>query len=177
MSYSLPSAYRWLTAVAPQPRMIAEALKLYGTAETSGAANNPAILAWASEVGCADYRADATPWCGLFMAVVAQRAGKVVPAQPLWALDWRGFGSPSSAPALGDVLVFQRPGGGHVGLYIGEDASAFHVLGGNQGDSVCILRVGRDRLKAARRPAYAAMPASVRPMLLAAAGELSGDEA
>lgn len=111
------------------------------------------------------------------MAVVAKRAGKTPPEGPLWALNWRRFGVAAPAPALGDVLVFQRPAGGHVGLYVGEDAAAFHVLGGNQGDRVCILRVARGRLKAARRPAYATTPASVRPVRLALGGALSADEA
>jgi hypothetical protein len=45
------------------------------------------------------------------------------------------------AAALGDVLAFVRNGGGHVGLYVDEDASAYHVLGGNQSDRVSITRV------------------------------------
>jgi cell wall-associated NlpC family hydrolase len=78
---------------------------------------------------------------------------------------------------LGDVLVFQRTGGGHVGLYVGEDEAAFHVLGGNQGDRVCIARIARHRLYSARRPAYRAMPATVRTYSLAPAGALSANEA
>jgi len=42
-----------------------------------------------------------------------------------------------------------------VGFYAGEDASAFHVLGGNQSDSVSIARVARTRLLGARWPATA----------------------
>lgn len=175
--FPLPAAYRWLATVTPCPRMIAEAMRLYGVAERPGGADNPVILGWARETGCVGYAHDATPWCGLFMAVVAHRAGKTVPEGPLWALNWRHFGFASPAPALGDVLVFQRPSGGHVGLYVGEDAGAFHVLGGNQGDHVAIARVARARLVAARRPAYHSAPATVRPIRLAAAGSLSHDEA
>jgi uncharacterized protein (TIGR02594 family) len=160
--------------------MIVEALKLFGTMEKPGAANNPTIVAWAQEVGgeVADvYKADSIPWCGLFMAVVAKRAGKEPPKHPLWALSWSVFGARSSAPALGDVLVFTRSGGGHVGLYVGEDASAFHVLGGNQSDSVCITRIAKARLYAARRPLYRVEPANVRPIRLEATGALSLNEA
>ncbi|HXF88153.1 MAG TPA: TIGR02594 family protein, partial [Xanthobacteraceae bacterium] len=74
----LPSRYAWL-ARESGPKMLVEALKLYGTMETPGSANNPTIVAWAWEVGgeVADvFKADGIPWCGLFMAVVAKRAGK-----------------------------------------------------------------------------------------------------
>lgn len=175
----LPSRYAWL-AREPGPKMILEALKLFGTMEKPGAANNPTILAWAKEVGgdVADiYKADSIPWCGLFMAVVARRAGKEPPKHPLWALSWSAFGAKSPAPALGDVLVFTRGGGGHVGLYVGEDAFAFHVLGGNQSDRVCIARIAKARLYAARRPLYRVQPTNVRPIRLESTGALSLNEA
>jgi uncharacterized protein (TIGR02594 family) len=175
----LPSRYAWL-AREPGPKMIVEALKLFGTMEKPGSANNPTIVAWAREVGgeVADvYKADSIPWCGLFMAVVAKRAGKEPPKHPLWALSWSAFGAKTDMPALGDVLVFTRSGGGHVGLYVGEDASAYHVLGGNQSDSVCITRIAKARLYAARRPLYRVEPANVRPIRLEATGALSLNEA
>jgi len=175
----LPSRYGWL-AREPGPKMLVEALKLFGTMEKPGRADNPTILAWAKEIGgeVADvYAADSIPWCGLFMAVIAKRAGKEAPAHPLWALSWAAFGAKSPVPGLGDVLVFVRNGGGHVGLYVGEDGSAFHVLGGNQSDRVCITRVAKARLYAARRPLYRIQPANVRPIHLASSGTLSLNEA
>jgi uncharacterized protein (TIGR02594 family) len=175
----LPSRYAWL-AREPGPKMIVEALKLFGTMEAAGSANNPTIVAWAKEVGgeVADvYKADSIPWCGLFMAVVAMRAGKEPPKHPLWALSWSAFGANAPAPALGDVLVFTRSSGGHVGLYVGEDASAYHVLGGNQSDRVCITRIAKARLYAARRPLYRVEPANVRPIRLESTGALSLNEA
>jgi len=157
--------------------MLVEALGLYGARERAGAGSAPEILAWARETGL-PYGDDGTPWCGLFMAVVARRAGWAAPARPLWARDWLGFGRPAAAAGLGDVLVFARRGGGHVGLYVGEDARAFHVLGGNQGDAVSIARIARARLLGARRPAWrVAEPANVRPVRLSARGALSADEA
>lgn len=174
----LPPAYRWLSDLASPPRMIAEALAEYGTVETPGAANNAKILSWAAEVGLkAVYTADSIPWCGLFMAVVAKRAGKPLVSSPLWALSWAKFGVEAGQPRLGDVLTFTRNGGGHVGLYVGEDGSAYHVLGGNQSDSVCITRIEKKRLYRVRRPAYNVMPASAQPIMLAAAGALSQNEA
>lgn len=176
----LPQAYRWLADLVPLPRMIAEAIRLHGTLESPGTRDNPVILDWAKEVGgsvAEAYRADSIPWCGLFMAVVAKRAGKPLPPDPLWALNWRKFGVEAGQPALGDTLVFMRPGGGHVALYAGEDATAYHVLGGNQADRVCFTRIAKTRLRAVRRPAYRVAPATARPVILAATGAVSTNEA
>lgn len=173
----LPAPYAWLASEGA-PRMIVEALKLYGTKETPGPGDNDVILDWARETGLAHiYNHDAVPWCGLFAAVVAQRAGKAIPNGPLWALNWGHFGHDVPAAMLGDVLVFKRPGGGHVGLYVGEDAEAYHVLAGNQGDAVSISRIAKSRCVAIRRPDYHVKPANVRVIHLAADGALSTNEA
>lgn len=175
----LPARYGWL-AREPGPKMILEALRLFGTLEAPGTADNPRIIAWAKEAGgeVADiYKADSIPWCGLLMTVVAKRAGKEPPLHPLWALSWSAFGVKTSVPMLGDVLVFARNGGGHVGLYAGEDEHAWHTLGGNQSDAVNIKRIAKGRLYAARRPVYRAQPANVRQIPLAPNGALSANEA
>jgi uncharacterized protein (TIGR02594 family) len=174
----LPTAYQWLEALQPLPLIVRHAIAEYGVIEGSGTADNPVILSWADEVGLANsFSHDAIPWCGLFMALVAKRAGKSIPARPLWALSWASFGAPAPQPGLGDVMVFRRDGGGHVALYIGEDAAAYHVLGGNQSDRVCFTRMAKNRLHAARRPAYHLPPLTVRRYELAAAGSLSRNEA
>lgn len=174
----LPQAYRWLDEVRPLPRMVAEARRLYGTIETPGPADNPVILDLAREAGLSKaYSSDGVPWCGLFMALVARRAGKAAPAKPLSARSWSRFGVAAPEAALGDVLVFSRAkGGGHVGLYVGEDEAAFHVLGGNQSDAVSITRIARTRCIAIRRPIYRVQPASVAPVQLAATGAMSVNE-
>jgi len=175
----LPAAYAWLSKEAA-PRVLVEALALFGTKETPGAASNPAILGWAREVGAAGaYVNDGIAWCGLFVATVVKRAGFAPVSAPLWARNWAGFGTKAVKPSLGDVLVFERAGGGgHVGIYVGEDATAYHVLGGNQGDAVSIARVAKDRCLAVRRcPWKLAQPANVRPIRLAAGGALSTNEA
>lgn len=174
---TLPAQYAWLSK-EPGPRMLVEALKLFGTVEAPGARDNPTILAWAAEIGLSKtYSHDSIPWCGLFIGVVAKRAGKSVVDSPLWALSWADFGVASPVPMLGDVLTFKRDGGGHVALYVGEDAGAYHVLGGNQSDQVCITRIAKSRLYRVRRPIYSAKPANVRKINLVANGKLSTNEA
>lgn len=162
--------------------MLLEALKLFGTVESPGEANNPIIMEWSKEVGVANiYSGDAVPWCGLFMAVVALRAGKQIPFHgydTIRALSWVRFGLHAEAPMLGDVVVFTRATGGHVALYVGEDAGSFHVLGGNQSDKVCISRIEKHRAIAFRRPVYSiAQPPNVRRIFLSSIGELSKNEA
>jgi len=175
---ALPSAYAWLSK-EPGPRILLEALALYGTVEVPGSGNSPTIMAWAKEVGLSSvYSADSIPWCGLFAAVIAKRATWEPVKDPLWARNWSTFGQPADRASLGDILVFVRDGGGHVGLYVGEDSAGYyHVLGGNQSDRVCITRIAKSRCIAVRRPKWRiAQPANVRPVILAASGAISTNE-
>jgi uncharacterized protein (TIGR02594 family) len=175
---TIPTKYAWLANVGTLPRMVQEGLKLLGTHETPGSANNATIIAWAKEADLGRvYTADSVPWCGLFAAIVAKRAGKAIPKAPLWALSWATFGTEAGQPRLGDILTFTRSGGGHVGIYIAEDQTAYHVLGGNQSDQVCITRIEKRRLYRARRPHYDHQPESVQPYVVAASGALSTNEA
>lgn len=163
------------------PKMVKEALAMYGTLETPGAKSNQVITAWAKETNTKDdnwYDNDATPWCGLFCAVVAQRAGKEVPPQCLRALSWADFGTKVEQAMLGDILVFKRTGGGHVGIYVGEDKNNYYVLGGNQGDKVCIAKIAKNRIFAIRRPIYSiAQPESVKQYFVSGEGAVSTNEA
>jgi cell wall-associated NlpC family hydrolase len=97
--------------------------------------------------------------------------------EPLWARNWARYGQKSPQASLGDVLVFQRPTGGHAGIYIAEDPQCYHVLGGNQSNAVTITRIMKSRCIAVRRPRYVAQPASVRPYHVAASGAISSNEA
>ncbi|WP_424360266.1 TIGR02594 family protein [Methylocystis parvus] len=167
------------------PRTIQVAASLLGTKEKPGGESNPAILKWAAEVERAidapiGYSADSIPWCGLFAALVATRAGWAAqtPKQPLWARNWRAFGVAAERPAFGDVLVFSRGSAGHVGFYVGEGPGVFYVIGGNQGDAVSIVAVEKSRLLAARRPRWRVGPPPSRQRIwLGSAGIVSRDEA
>ena len=151
------------------PPTIRQAMRLYGTKELSGDENNPLIIRWAKEIGGwigGWYLQDSTPWCGLFVGLVVKRAGFPHDQTMLTAQKWRNYGAPVKEPMLGDVLVFKRKGGGHVGFYYGEDHECYHVLGGNQSDAVNIKRIKKTRLMAARRPLYKRVPKSVRRVFL-----------
>jgi len=161
------------------PKLLVEAVKLIGIKEVVGKVHNPVIMAWAKDLDLQKiYTADEIPWCGLFIAYVCHKAGIEVIDKPLWALSWAKWGTKVTEPMLGDILTFKRDGGGHVGIYVGEDKDCYHVLGGNQGNSVSVTRIVKSRLYQARRTAWkVAQPANVRKVYLDAKGIVSKNEA
>jgi uncharacterized protein (TIGR02594 family) len=169
--------YNWLKEETA-PRILVQAVKLIGTKEIVGKAHNPIILDWAKQLGIKAYTNDEIPWCGLFIAYCAHKAGVQVVDSPLWALNWAKYGTKESTPMLGDVLTFKRDGGGHVGLYVGEDRTHYHVLGGNQNNQVNVMRIAKSRLHQARRTAWKiAQPSNVRKIELSNKGIISTNEA
>jgi uncharacterized protein (TIGR02594 family) len=175
----LPDKYKWLNKEGA-PKMLVEALRHYGTLEHVGKGSNPSISIWAKEVGVSGwYTDDDIPWCGLFVGVVAKRCGYAFSAAKLLAAkEWATWGTNADTAMLWDVLVFQRPGGGHVGFYVGENDTAFLIYGGNQSNAVGFAWVAKDRCIAARRPIYkVGQPANVRKIILTENGELSSNEA
>ena len=150
-----------------------------GTKEVPGAKSNPKIIQWAKRMGgwiASFYKNDDTPWCGLFVAECFNVHGYQVSQQSLSALAWADWGQKSPI-APGAVLVFKRQGGGHVGFYVGEDSTAFHVLGGNQRDSVSVTRIAKDRLVAVRWPKESRPPANEQRVTKSASSSLSRNEA
>ena len=148
----LPDEYKDLNNCITHP-LIREAIKLYGITEFAGPDNNQTILGWAKEVNATIgkwYVKDELAWCALFMSVVCKRAGYQPPDgfDAIRAKSFAKWGDPIVGdPVIGDILVFDRSGGGHVGIYVGEDTGkCYHVLGGNQGDKVSIVRIPKERL-------------------------------
>jgi uncharacterized protein (TIGR02594 family) len=158
-----------------------EAKRHIGTKEIPGTADNPTIIGWAKRLGAKvlgiAYNADSTPWCGLFVAHCVTRADLTPPPIAVRASSWEAWGSNLRAEKLapGAVLVFRRPGGGHVGFYVAEDATAYHVLGGNQGNAVNVTRIEKNRCVARRWPA--GVPVIGSPVIVAAKGKISKNEA
>mgnify|MGYP001335347092 CR=1 FL=1 len=172
-------SYEWLKKEAA-PRHLVAAVSLMGTKEVPGQKNNPVIMGWAKELGMEKiYTNDDTAWCGLFVAYIVFKAGRepLRSYAALRASNWANWGVNAMEAMLGDILVFVRPGGGHVGLYVGEDATAYHVLGGNQSNTVNVVRIAKARCTAIRRPAYNNPPENIRTIVLAATGTLSLNEA
>lgn len=143
-----------------------EAARLRGTQEVVGKGSNPVIIDWAEDLEVS-YKDDDIPWCGLFTAHCV-RTGlpeAALPSNILGARQWLSFGE-TAKPQLGSILVFWRGSRegwqGHVGFYWAEDEKAFHVLGGNQNNSVNITRIERRRLLGARWPSGVRSPGIIR---------------
>ena len=101
----LDSTYKYLKK-EPAPRILLEGLKLYGVKEISGKQHNKEILSWAKELNISKiYTEDEIPWCGLFVAICAKRAGYTPVVNPLWARNWAQFGTKQTKAMLGDILV------------------------------------------------------------------------
>lgn len=179
----ISSRYDWLGTIPDLPEMIKQAVALgkLNTTEVPGPKSNPEIMQLASEAGVANiYKTDEMAWCAVAQTAIALRAGFKVyftGYNRLRASSFLEFGKPVITPVLGDVLVFKRTGGYHVGMYIGEDKTCYHVAGGNQGNQYSIVRIEKSRLVQARRPDYTRMPAGAKKIILSDTGTISKNEA
>lgn len=186
----LPEPYLWALGHATKfgPNVMREALKCHGIKELRGSKHSDEIMAMADYLGGVlddFYTADEIPWCGLFVGYALKKAGFEPPKNysVVRARDYSSWGIPAPEPSFGDVMVFWRGKkqgrNGHVALYVSEDPHAYHVLGGNQNNSVNITRISKERLLAARRcPWRIQQPYGVKPFRISAArGLLSKNEA
>lgn len=97
------------------------------------------------------------PWCGDFVetCIAVTLPTAVLPGNPYLARNWLKFGD-TVDPCFGSVMVFWRGSRagtkGHVGFYYSEDNEKYHILGGNQSDSISVSSLRKDRLLGARLP-------------------------
>jgi uncharacterized protein (TIGR02594 family) len=182
-SSAAPNAKLIIAPDAPtEPIWMREARRYLGLREIVGQGSNSVIMSWAKRLGgwtASFYTNDDIPWCGLAVAawVAVTLPQEALPSNPLGALNWRTFGVALSTPSVGAILVFKRPGGGHVGLYVGEDATHYYVLGGNQSNSVSITRIEKSRLVAIRYPKTGGNPMGGRVHLSAKGVPVTRNEA
>ena len=164
------------------PQILVQAKALIGTKEIVGKIHSKEIMNWAKELKIENiYTSDEIAWCGLFIAYVCHKAGlqtNISAKEALWALNWNKFGTRQKVAMLGDVLTFSRNGGGHVGIYVGEDDKCYHILGGNQSNMVNITRIEKTRLSQIRRTSWKiAQPKNVRVIKVSSNGFISKNEA
>jgi uncharacterized protein (TIGR02594 family) len=146
-------------------RALTRALSELGVVEKRGPLHNARILEYfaATSLGSrpAGHR-DETPWCSAFVCWVASEIGAGHPASA-WARSWLDAGVAVDLPIPGDVVVFSRGKGGHVGFWLAERDGWVHVLGGNQSGlswtssgSVCVKRYPVTRVLGMRKLIQAA---------------------
>lgn len=137
------------SASAPTPPWIVLAMQKKGLHEST---NKSALMAFLKQGKGTIGDPSKVPWCGDFVetCIAVSLPGEVVPANPYAAINWAKFGK-ETTPRVGAILSFHRgnPAGweGHVGFYVGEDSSHYHVLGGNQSNAITITRIAKNRLR------------------------------
>lgn len=116
-----------------------------GLKEIPGKNHEKKILAFFKDIGHPEIQDDETAWCAAFVGACLQRAGYVSSGSPV-ARSYEKWGRVLDRPIVGCVAVFKNPKSsweGHVGFYVGEDATGIYVLGGNQGNAVNVKRFPR----------------------------------
>lgn len=146
-----------------------------GIKEGAGTSNNPAVLRYYRDAGHPEINADSVAWCAAFTGAMLERTGYPSSKQ-LNARSYLTWGKPVDKPYPGCVAVFSRgdPRGweGHVGFYLGEDASGIQILAGNQGDAVSIGHEPKSRLLGYREPVTASNSRTLKAQTL---GLVAGD--
>lgn len=124
-----------------------------GLKETPGAADNPKIMEW-SRISGATIRHDSDPWCAVGLNGILTEAGERGTMSPA-ARSFLNWGQKLNKPKPGAIMVFKRGNSswqGHVGLYVGETATHYNILGANQGDAVKIAPYAKADLLGIRWP-------------------------
>jgi uncharacterized protein (TIGR02594 family) len=136
----------WLTVAKRELSLDVEEIK--------GSQDNPRIVAY-HDTTTLSANDDETPWCSSFVNFCMKEAG-INGTHSALARSWEKWGKKLDQPATGCVVVLERPAGGanagHVGFYLAEQGSEIQLLGGNQGDKVCIKPFKKNRVIAYRWP-------------------------
>lgn len=165
-----------VNAADVMPPWIALAKKKMGLHEVR---NNAELKAFLKSDGRALGDPSKLPWCGDFVetCIAVSLPREPMVANPYWALNWLKFGIevPKDKPVMGAVGVKSRDGGGHVFFIVGHDNSHFHALGGNQSNSVSIVKIAKSDVKGLRFPSTYPMPAVMPSTKFN--GQMAGSEA
>lgn len=162
-----------IPAVSKEPKWLKEARACIGEREIPGPRHNSWIAKGWARLGVPWFNDDETPWCGFFVAHCIDAVGLPYPKLFPRALAWSEWGK-ACPPTVGAIVTFKRRGGGHVGFLVGENASNFYVLGGNQSNMVNIQPIAKNRMHAIRWPVSTALPTPGLPRM--AGGAVSTNE-
>ena len=140
------------------------AQRFVGVKEVAGPMSNPLVLAML-QLDTSWVQNDETSWCSGFPNFVAWLLPGVPRSRSLAARSWLLVGR--SVPLVEavpgwDVVVLSRGklpqppatvlnAPGHVGFYVGQDATTVQLLGGNQGNAVNVASFPKSRILSIRR--------------------------
>ncbi len=162
-----------------EPLWLSVARAFVGLAEVPGRGSSAMIMQWARDLDAPKwFDDDDKAWCALFPNRIFKALNMPLSGTGfdlLRAESFRSWGVETLKPVPGTVLVFHRPGGGHVGFYTAETATHFQVLGGNQSNRVGLTMIAKDRLVSARWPTDTLMVGE--PIIITNGGEVSENEA
>jgi uncharacterized protein (TIGR02594 family) len=153
-----PPAPRPAPAPASAPssilaRFLAVARAEIGVTEIPGAEHNLRIVEYHATTTL-KATTDEVPWCSSFANWVVTRAGGRGTGSAA-SRSWLQWGRPIDRVVPGCIAVFSRgsnPQSGHVGFALEDDGNHIHLLGGNQGNAVSIVRYPKSRLLSLRIP-------------------------
>ena len=135
----------------PEPKHLVVARGELGVKEIYGGGDNPRIVEY-HQTCSLKATDDETPWCSAFINWCVIQAG-LTGTNSAAAISWMQWGKavPLAQGTPGDLVIFSRTGGNHVGFYLSHDNNAIRVLGGNQKDEVNIATFSRARFLGLRR--------------------------
>jgi uncharacterized protein (TIGR02594 family) len=96
-----------------------------------------------------------------------KEGGMALPINWYRAKGWLDWGMVLLKPVVGCVVIYEREGGGHVGLIVGCDLKGnLMTLGGNQGNRVSIMPFDKTRAIGFRWPSgYGLIPVDPLPIV------------
>lgn len=140
------------TTTITTPPWLAEARKYLGLKEGPGAQDNATVVSFYAAAGHPEVKHDSVAWCAAFVGAMLHKVG-LKGTGSLWALDYSHWGQPLKMPVLGAIATKKRVGGGHVAFVVAASPTTVWLLGGNQGDAVCIEAVPRPSINSYALPA------------------------
>ncbi len=90
-------------------------------------------------------------WCADFMNLVEKKVGRDGTGSRS-SKSYLGYGKAVSSPKPGDIVVLYRPGGGHVGYFMGWKDGQIELISGNHGRKVGVGTYPKSRVLGYRRP-------------------------
>ncbi len=168
-----------LPVAAAEPPWLEAGREVLGLHEVR---DNARLAAWLKKDGKALGDPKALPWCGDFVdtalriALPAEERPGALGVNPYWALNWLLFGR-RVEPGYGVVGVKERNGGGHVTFLVGEDATHYRCLGGNQGNTVSVARIAKGDFEGFRWPKTWPREPRALPRLSSSGAPTGGSEA
>lgn len=183
----LPDKYKFLDEIGKLPKLVSAAIQYLGVKEIPGSASNPVIIEMARSLGISDiYTNDDLSWCAVFINNLIKITGKPIVdykkdrynlLRAKYLLNW---GEPVELKdaLLGDIVIIDRVGGGHVFILIGFTKEGNLIgIGGNQSNKVSFSEFDKDRVLGARRFYATGIPASAKKYILDSDGVVSTNEA